>query len=131
MNSPNRREFLAVAGSATLAAAASPAAARPGTAPKVWIDPHLAALPARPWRKVHLDFHNSQHVARIGEQFNADQFRDRLLKGNVSAIVVFAKDMHGYFYYPSKYGPVHPGLKIDLLGAQVAALRKRGIAVYA
>jgi hypothetical protein len=26
---------------------------------------------------------------------------------------------------------VHPGLKIDLLGAQVAALRKRGIAVYA
>ena len=131
MNSPNRREFLAVAGSVTLAAAASPAAARPGTAPKVWIDPHLAALPARPWRKVHLDFHNSQHVARIGEQFNADQFGDRLLKGNVSAIVVFAKDMHGYFYYPSKYGPVHPGLKIDLLGAQVAALRKRGIAVYA
>ncbi len=39
--------------------------------------------------------------------------------------------MHGYFYYPSKYGPVHPGLSFDLLGAQVDACRKRKIAVYA
>ena len=130
-NFHNRREFLAVAGSATLAAAAPGAVVKSRMAPKTWIDPKLADLPARPWRKIHLDFHNSKYVARIGENFNADEFGDRLLKANVSGIVVFAKDMHGYFYYPSQYGPVHPGLKFDLLGAQVAALRKRKIAVYA
>ena len=107
---------------------ASPAS---GVAPKCWIDPKLAALPSRPWRKIHLDFHNSHHVSRIGRQFDAGEFGDRLVEANVNAIVVFAKDMHGYFYYPSKYGPVHPGLDFDLLGAQVEACRKRQIAVYA
>jgi hypothetical protein len=96
-----------------------------------WIDSRRAELPPRPWRKVHLDFHNSQYVQRIGEKFNADEFGDRLLEANVNAIVVFAKDMHGYFYYPSNYGPVHPGLSFDLLGGEVAACRKRNIAVYA
>jgi len=98
---------------------------------RIWIDPRQASLPNRPWRKIHLDFHNSEHVSKIGDQFNAGEFGDRLLKANVDAIVVFAKDMHGYFYYPSRYGPVHPGLNFDLLGAQVAACRERKIAVYA
>lgn len=121
----NRRTILSAAGAGLFAdAAATP---RQG----VWIDPALQALAKRPWRKIHLDFHNSQHVARIGEKFNADEFGDTLVKANIDSIVVFAKDMHGYFYYPSKFGPVHPGLKFDLLGAQVEACRKRKIAVYA
>jgi hypothetical protein len=97
----------------------------------VWIDPKLTSLPHRPWRKVHLDFHNSQYVQKIGAGFDANAFGDTLQAANVDAVVVFAKDMHGYFYYPSKYGPVHPGLDFDLLGAQVEACRKRKIAVYA
>jgi hypothetical protein len=117
----------ATAGSQSAAAASSTGAGRT----KLWIDPALRSLPARPWRKVHLDFHNSQHITRIGERFNANEFGDLLAEAEVNAIVVFAKDMHGYFYYPSKYGPVHPGLKFDLLGAQVEACRKRKIAVYA
>ncbi len=96
-----------------------------------WIDPRLHHLPPRPWRKIHLDYHNSQHMPKIGAAFDADEFGDRLLAGHVDSIVVFAKDMHGYFYYPSKYGPVHPGLARDLLGAQVAACRERNIKVYA
>ncbi len=96
-----------------------------------WIDPRLKTLPRRPWRKIHLDFHNSQHMPAIGGAFDADEFGDRLLAGNVDSVVVFAKDMHGYFYYPSRYGPVHPALKFDLLGAQVEACRKRDIKVYA
>jgi Hypothetical glycosyl hydrolase 6/Beta-galactosidase trimerisation domain len=96
-----------------------------------WIDQRFRELPARPWRKVHLDFHNSQHIPAIGEQFDPDEFGDRLLEGHVDSIVVFAKDMHGYFYYPSDYGPVHPGLRFDLLGRQVEACRRRGINVSA
>lgn len=97
----------------------------------LWIDPRLQALPARPWRKIHLDYHNSQHMPGIGAAFDAEEFGDRLVQGHVSAIVVFAKDMHGYFYYPSAYGPVHPHLSTDLLGPQVDACRRRGIKVYA
>ncbi len=97
----------------------------------VWIDPRLQELPPRPWRKVHLDFHNSEHIPRIGESFDGDEFGDRLVEGHVSAIAIFAKDMHGYFYYPSAYGPVHPGLSFDLLGSQVEACRRRGIKTYA
>lgn len=45
--------------------------------------------------------------------------------------MVFAKDMHGYFYYPSSRGPVHPGLRRDLLDEQIAACRAAGVQVYA
>lgn len=95
------------------------------TMPPLWIDARLRGLPARPWRKIHLDYHNSQHMPSVGERFDADEFGDRLLAAHVDAIVVFAKDMHGYFYYPSAYGPVHNGLKCDLLGEQVRACRRR------
>src|SRR5262249_37225311 len=43
----------------------------------------------------------------------------------------FAKDMYGYSYFPSTHGRMHPNLSFDLLGAQVAALRKRKISVLA
>jgi hypothetical protein len=114
------------------APAASPVDLGPaGIAQKFWIDPKIAALPSGRWRKIWLDFHNSQYISSIGDKFNADEWGDRLLAGNVDSIVVFAKDMHGYFYYPSAYGPVHKGLALDLLGAEVAACRKRNIQVRA
>jgi hypothetical protein len=133
----NRREFLGVLGVGTAAAAGilpQSGVAAPGgadDAPRVWIDPRIHALPKRPWRKIHQDFHNSVHVPKIGDKFSANEWGDRLLAGNVDAIVVFAKDMHGLFYYPSQHGPVHPGLSFDLLGEQVKACRARKIAVYA
>lgn len=95
------------------------------------IDRRFYHLPPRPWRKIHLDYHNSEHMPRVGDKFNPEAFGDLLQQGNVDGIVVFAKDMHGYFYYPSEYGPVHPGLSLDLLGQQVEACRKRNIRVYA
>lgn len=97
---------------------------------KVFIDPRFHTF-ITPWRKVHLDFHNSHHIPEIGANFVVNRWGDQLVEGNVDSIVVFAKDMHGYFYYPSAYGPVHPGLSFDLLEGQVKACRERGIAVYA
>lgn len=84
-----------------------------------------------PWRKIHLDFHNSNHIDSVGEEFDSGQFIRTLQDARVDSIVVFAKDMHGYCYYPSEVGPVHPGLKRDLLGEQVAACGAAGIEVYA
>lgn len=99
--------------------------------PDFWVDTRFTEMNNVPWRKVHLDFHNSKHIPEIGEKFNPDKWGDQLISGNVDSIVVFAKDMHGYFYYPSKYGPVHPGLSFDLLGKQVKACQERNIKVYA
>lgn len=79
------------------------------------------------WRKVHLDFHNSQHVDSIGDRFDPESFISTLREARVDSIVLFAKDMHGFAYYPSRHAPVHPGLRFDLLGRQVEACRAAGI----
>lgn len=135
----NRRRFLATVGVGVAATQVLPLnvfsgpafnATYSGDSPKFWIDNRFAGFKT-PWRKVHLDFHNSHHQPKIGADFNAEKWGDQLVAGNVDSIVVFAKDMHGYFYYPGKYGPVHPGLSFDLLGEQVKACRERNIEVYA
>jgi hypothetical protein len=102
-----------------------------GVAGKCWIDPSIAGWPAGPWRKVHIEYHTSRHMPRLGDRFNADEFGDQLLKAHVSGASVFAKDMYGYSYFPNTHGRMHPNLSFDLLGAQVAALKKRKIQVLA
>ncbi|MHC3000021.1 alpha-L-fucosidase [Microbacterium sp. HJ5] len=95
-----------------------------------WVSPRLQHAPPRPARKLHLDFHNSRHIPAIGDRFDAAQFAATLADAHVDTVVLFAKDMHGYFYYPTATGPTHPGLSgRDLLGEQVAACRARGIRV--
>lgn len=66
-------------------------------------------------------------MPRLAERFDADEFGDRLLAAHVNGATVFAKDMYGYSYFPSTHGRMHPNLAFDLLGKQVAALRKRKI----
>jgi hypothetical protein len=102
-----------------------------GVAKKFWIDPSIAAWRPGPWRKVHIEYHTSRHMPRLAERFNADEFGDQLLRAHVNGATVFAKDMYGYSYFPSTHGRMHPNLSFDLLGAQVAALRKRKISVLA
>jgi uncharacterized lipoprotein YddW (UPF0748 family) len=102
-----------------------------GVAQKFWIDPSIAAWRPGPWRKVHIEYHTSRHMPRLAERFNAEEFGDRLLAAHVNGATVFAKDMYGYCYFPAKHGRMHPNLAFDLMGAQVAALRKRKISVLA
>src|ERR1041385_7960290 len=102
-----------------------------GVATKVWIDPSIAAWPPGPIRKVHIEYHTSRHMLRLAERFDADEFGDRLLSAHVNGATVFAKDMYGYCYFPSRHGSMHPHLSFDLLAKQVAALRRRKIQVLA
>jgi hypothetical protein len=122
-----------VPGHALAPANAGPAAIpdAAGVARKIWIDPSIAAWRPGPWRKVHIEYHTSRHMPRLAEHFNADEFGDRLLAAHVNGATVFAKDMYGFSYFPSKHGRMHPNLSFDLLGAQVSALRKRKISVLA
>src|SRR5262249_40785968 len=95
-----------------------------GVAKRFWVDPSIAAWPPVPWRKVHIESHTSRHMPKLAEHFDPDEFGDRLLAAHVNGATVFAKDMYGYSYFPSKRGRMHPNLSFDLLGAQVKALRK-------
>lgn len=96
-----------------------------------WVD-HRAGRVPRPWTKVHQDFHNTEHVGEVGADFDAAEFTAALKRGRLDAIVVFAKDMHGWCYYPARRTEaIHPGLHRDLLGEQVAACRAAGVRVHA
>jgi len=102
------------------------------SAKSFWLDERVRMLAPGPRRKIHLDFDNGANVRGVGCDFDPDEFAATLVRARVDAIVVFAKCVHGYCYYPSVLGPVHPALvEPDLLGRQVAAARAAGIEVHA
>jgi len=80
-------------------------------------------------RQIHLDFHTSEAIDNIGEQFKKQQFQEALLTGRVNSINIFAKGHHSWSYYPTEIGKMHPGLDFDLMGAQIEACREIGIKV--
>jgi hypothetical protein len=83
------------------------------------------------FRQVHLDFHTSECIEGIGENFSAKQFQEALTAGNVNSINLFAKCHHGWSYHPTQTNAMHPHLKFDLFGAQMAAAREIGVATQA
>ncbi len=78
-------------------------------------------------RQVHLDFHTSPDIPDVGADWDAAHWTHTLTQARVNSIVIFAKCHHGMNYYPSKIGPVHPSLEIDLLGEQIKACKAAGI----
>ncbi len=97
----------------------------------LWIDDRLRELGRKPWRKIHLAFGGDPTDEGVGREFDPDEFAATLTAASVNALVVPAKNIDGYCYYPSEIGPVHPGLAVaDLLGDVVAACKSAGIAIY-
>ncbi len=80
-----------------------------------------------PKRQVHLDFHTSPDIKGIGSRFDKAQFQAALREGEVSSITVFAKCHHGYCYYPTAVGTMHPELDFDFTGAMVDAAHEIGV----
>ena len=80
-----------------------------------------------PYRQVHLDFHTSPAIPSVGERFSREQFAEALKRGHVNSITVFSKCHHGYSYHPTKANTMHPGLKFDLLGEQLAVCKELGV----
>lgn len=77
-------------------------------------------------RCVHLDFHTSPLIEEIGVEFDKEEFTRTLVDAKVELVTVFAKCHHGYCYYPTKVGTMHPHLKFDLLGAEIEAIHAAG-----
>jgi hypothetical protein len=80
-----------------------------------------------PTRQVHLDFHTSELIPGIGTRFSKPDFQKALVYGHVNSITVFAKCHHGWHYYPTQVGAIHPGLDFDLTGALVDAAHEIGV----
>lgn len=89
-----------------------------------------AAVSARDsvrYRQIHLDFHTSGSIADVAAEFDGEAFAGALADSGVDSVNVFAKCHHGFSYYPTAVGTMHPGLERDLLGEQIDALHRRGI----
>ena len=85
-----------------------------------------------PNRQINLDFHTSPYIEHVADDFDAEEFAERLHRSHVNSITCFARDHHGYLFYPSKRHPelVHPHLSDrNLLLEQIDACHKRGIRV--
>lgn len=82
-----------------------------------------------PRRQVHLDFHTSGCIEKIGAEFSREDFQNALRQGNVSSITVFAKCHHSYCYYPTEVGTMHPHLNFDLLGQMLDAAHEIGVKI--
>ena len=76
---------------------------------------------------IHLDFHTSPTIDGIGENFSAEEFTKTIKEARVELVTVFAKCHHGYSYHPTKANTIHPGLKFDLLGEQLAVCKELGV----
>ena len=75
---------------------------------------------------IHLDFHTSPDIDGIGERFNKEEFSAMVKDAHVDLMTVFAKCHHGYHYYPTKVGEMHPGLKFNLLKEEIDAIHAAG-----
>lgn len=80
-----------------------------------------------PFRQIHLDFHTPAMVPDVGAEFDPAEFAATLKAAEVQSINIFAKCHHGFAYYPSKVAPIHPSLKVDLMGSMIEALHSKGI----
>ena len=77
-------------------------------------------------RQIHLDFHTNGTLS-VGDKFSKEQFQAALKAGHINSITVFSKCHHGYSYHPTEVNEMHPGLKFDLLGAQLEACKEIGV----
>lgn len=80
-----------------------------------------------PTRQIHLDFHTSEHVPGVGSRFSRENFQEALRLGHVNSVTLFARCHHGWCYYPTKVGNMHPTLSFDLTGAMMAACHEIGV----
>lgn len=80
-------------------------------------------------RAVHLDFHTLPGIYNFGENFDAEEFAERLFRAEVTLINMFFQCNIGHVYYPTKIGVPYPEMRGDMFGDIVRECKKRGIRV--
>ena len=84
-----------------------------------------------PFRQIHLDFHTSEKIPGVGQDWSKAHFQEMLQLGHVSSITVFSKCHHGWVYHPTAVplSQQHPSMTpgFDLTGAIVEAAHEIGV----
>lgn len=90
----------------------------------------MAPHPLR-FRQIHLDFHTSEHIPGVGDDFDPEEFVQTLKKAHVDSITCFARCHHGWIYYDTQAHRErrHPRLSRNLLKEQIQACHAHGIRV--
>ena len=78
-------------------------------------------------RCVHLDFHTSELITKVGAGFDAEDFKEQLKTAKIDSITLFAKCHHGCFYYHDTAFFKHPHMVGSLLDKQVQACKEIGV----
>jgi hypothetical protein len=76
------------------------------------------------FRQIHLDFHTSPAIPGIGKAFDKDTWQKTLKDAAVDSITCFGTCHHGWSYYETEVGNMHPHLDFDLLRAQFDACKE-------
>lgn len=76
------------------------------------------------FRQIHLDFHTSPNIDKIGEEFDKLEFQNTLKDACVDSITCFATCHHGWAYYDTSFGNKHKNLKSNLLKQQIDACKE-------
>jgi hypothetical protein len=80
--------------------------------------------------KIHMELNVPNRRDRIvGERFDASAFQEAIRASHVQVVTIFAKDAYGNSFFHTQHGYFDPGLKFDLVKAQVEALHALGIKV--
>jgi len=79
------------------------------------------------FRQIHLDYHTGPDIPDAGRDFDAGKFAKAYKDAHVDSVTVFGKCHHGFCYYPTKAGVMHPSLTFDLMGEQIEALHAADI----
>jgi hypothetical protein len=126
-----RRLFLKTAGASGLLLASNHlGAGQPNQQPLPTDEDVNTSLPLR-YRQIHLDFHTSEHVKPILDQFDPEAFAATLKRANVNSVTCFSRCHHGFIYHDTERFPErkYPGLNRPLLKEQIEACHKANIRV--
>lgn len=81
------------------------------------------------FRQIHLDFHTSERIPAVGQDFDPDAFAQTLREAAVDSVTCFSRCHHGLIYHDTKFDARHPGLKTNLLPQMIEACHQRDIRV--
>ncbi|NLF00377.1 MAG: beta-galactosidase [Anaerolineales bacterium] len=83
------------------------------------------------FRQIHMDFHTSENIGGVGQDFDPEVFAATLERAHVDSVTCFARCHHGWIYTNTALFPErrHPHLERDLLKEQIEACHARDIRV--
>jgi len=81
------------------------------------------------FRQIHLDFHTSEKILKVGDAFDPEGFAETLAEAAVDSVTCFSRCHHGMIYHDTAFDARHPGLTRNLLPEMIAACHARDIRV--